>query len=173
MLGDRLRAWRGISGNIRAAGARRIDDLGSPKGRGRGELGRTAERGAVPSSDESGGPVALAVLEAGKQRGRGACPRLLNGRCSVAVPGGAFRRRPEADLTQAKGDKQASKQASTRHVQRWRLARGPCPLRPPSFLTNVGASDRGGCSRRPNRREPARRGIFLENCRTAEAWPNR
>jgi len=53
----------GVSGDLRAAGSPQIDDLGSPRGTGRPETGRSPERGAVPRSDGAG-PVALAVLEA-------------------------------------------------------------------------------------------------------------
>ena len=36
------------SGNLRAVESLRSDDLGSPRGMGRPETGRLAERGAVP-----------------------------------------------------------------------------------------------------------------------------
>ena len=63
-----------------------MDDLASPRGTGRPETGRSAERGAVPG--ESGaGPVALAVLEAGD----GEAEELSRDGPVEAVPGGARR----------------------------------------------------------------------------------
>ena len=85
-----------------------------------------------------------------------------------AVPGEVFRRRSPGWLRTCYWSS-----ASTRDVGRrgWRGG-AATPFEPPAFRSDCGASDRGGFSRCPNRRERTRRGIFLENCPTAEAWPN-
>ena len=44
----------GYSGNLRAVESLRSDNLGSPRGMGRPETGRSADRGAAPWSDGPG-----------------------------------------------------------------------------------------------------------------------
>ena len=94
-----------FSGNLRAVGAPRIDDLGSSRGTGRPETGRSAERGAVAKRNESGRSP-LAVLEAGDDEAE----ELARDGPAGTVPCGTkvgFGGRPKAGLTQAKGVKQA------------------------------------------------------------------
>ena len=51
----------------------------------------------------------------------------------------------------------------------WQAVRSPEPT---AFRSDIVASDQGEVDPSSEPHEPARRGIFLENCPTAEAWPN-
>lgn len=115
-LRSHFRALGSVSGNLRAVGSPRIDDLGSPRGKGRGKIG--ARPGAPPPRRVTGRRSFLAIRESGDQEAKEVARDGPVEAVADDAGNGVFGGVPAA------GSRPLVVVASRRHVERCGLARG-------------------------------------------------